>query len=137
MDEKENYEVGYKNPPLHSQFKKGQSGNPRGRRKKEGPTILESLQAELKKSITVTEDGKSRRVTKLDVMIMQMVQRGMKGEIKASTAVFRLLQLREADSSASLPPVLELLRALNTKDEAADAMNSLSDYKKEKEDEQT
>ena len=25
------YKVGYKKPPLHSRFKKGQSGNPRGR----------------------------------------------------------------------------------------------------------
>jgi hypothetical protein len=27
------YEVGYKKPPKHSQFKKGQSGNTKGRRK--------------------------------------------------------------------------------------------------------
>ena len=28
-----NSEVGYKNPPVKSRFRKGQSGNPRGRRK--------------------------------------------------------------------------------------------------------
>jgi hypothetical protein len=28
-----NYPVGYGKPPLHSRFKKGQSGNPAGRRK--------------------------------------------------------------------------------------------------------
>lgn len=27
------YKVGYKKPPVSSQFKKGQSGNPRGRKK--------------------------------------------------------------------------------------------------------
>ena len=26
------YEVGYGRPPVHSRFRKGQSGNPRGRR---------------------------------------------------------------------------------------------------------
>ena len=28
-----NYEIGYKKPPKHSKFKKGQSGNPKGRPK--------------------------------------------------------------------------------------------------------
>jgi hypothetical protein len=27
------YEVGYRKPPVHTRFKKGQSGNPRGRKK--------------------------------------------------------------------------------------------------------
>lgn len=31
---KEVYKVGYKKPPKSGQFKKGQSGNPRGRKKK-------------------------------------------------------------------------------------------------------
>ena len=29
----DDYAVGYKKPPLHTRFKKGQSGNPRGRPK--------------------------------------------------------------------------------------------------------
>lgn len=33
---KEDYQVGYRKPPTATRFKKGKSGNPSGRRKKEG-----------------------------------------------------------------------------------------------------
>src|SRR5258707_1089296 len=42
----EDAEVGYKHPPLNSQFRKGQSGNPRGRRKGQrnvAPVVTEIL----------------------------------------------------------------------------------------------
>ena len=32
-DDQPDYKVGYKKPPLHTRFQKGQSGNPRGRPK--------------------------------------------------------------------------------------------------------
>jgi hypothetical protein len=34
MPHEPSYEVGYKKPPLHARFKKGQSGNPRARPKR-------------------------------------------------------------------------------------------------------
>jgi hypothetical protein len=33
IEEPPHYPVGYRKPPVHSRFKKGQSGNPRGRPK--------------------------------------------------------------------------------------------------------
>ena len=35
VEEAEQYSVGYGKPPVHSRFKKGQSGNPKGRPKGE------------------------------------------------------------------------------------------------------
>ena len=47
---KDNYDVGYKKPPKNTQFKPGQSGNPKGRPKK--PTnIHEALIDNLGKKI--------------------------------------------------------------------------------------
>ncbi len=49
--------VGYKSPPKHSRFKKGQSGNPGGRRRMKAGTIRDALECQLGK--TFTETGKT------------------------------------------------------------------------------
>ena len=55
------YEVGYKKPPVSGQFKKGQSGNPKGRKKKVIPkTIMEALRLAFIKEITITNEKGSR-----------------------------------------------------------------------------
>jgi uncharacterized protein YbaP (TraB family) len=50
---KRDYEVGRGKPPVHSRFKKGQSGNPRGRPAK---NLAALLAAALNETVTVTED---------------------------------------------------------------------------------
>ncbi|WP_445949374.1 DUF5681 domain-containing protein, partial [Sphingorhabdus sp.] len=48
--------VGYGNPPKHSQFKKGQSGHPKGRPR--GKRNMASLVAEvLAQKVTITANG--------------------------------------------------------------------------------
>ena len=46
------YAANYREPPLHTRFKKGQSGNPRGRPAKNLPALLA---AALNEKVTVTE----------------------------------------------------------------------------------
>lgn len=46
--------VGYGRPPKHTQFKKGQSGNPNGRRRKH-LSERDIVEAELRKYVFVTE----------------------------------------------------------------------------------
>ena len=43
MADSDNYEVGYGRPPKANQFKKGQSGNRGGRRRKSGPIKIDAL----------------------------------------------------------------------------------------------
>lgn len=74
--------VGNKSPPKHSQFKKGVSGNPRGRPK--GALGLKTLlAAELKSSIKIQEGGKTKTVTKQQAMVKQFVGKALKGDDKA------------------------------------------------------
>jgi len=55
---KREYAANYRKPPLHTRFKKGQSGNPRGRPKKNLPALLV---AALNEPVFVTINGERAR----------------------------------------------------------------------------
>jgi len=60
-DSKSGYKVGPGRPPLHTRFKKGQSGNPGGRSTKSVPALLADA---LNETVVVTIDGRRRTITK-------------------------------------------------------------------------
>src|ERR1700761_3366019 len=85
VDDNENkgYEVGYKKPPKQHQFRKGQSGNPRGFRPKEKKNIHQALMDELMTKITVTEGGKVHKITKMDALFKSALAKAIKtGDFK-------------------------------------------------------
>jgi len=84
-DNNRNYEVGYRKPPKNTQFKKGVSGNPKGRPKKVLDFDQELLR-EAKSLITINEGGRRRRISKHVAVIKQMMNNAMKG----STAGLRM-----------------------------------------------
>jgi Family of unknown function (DUF5681) len=92
--------VGYKQPPAHSQFRPGRSGNPRGRPKRQ-PSLHEDLALELAGTIRVNEDGKPKLVTKQRAMIMAIVAAAVAGEMRAVTAVIGLRARQEQTDSGS------------------------------------
>jgi Family of unknown function (DUF5681) len=79
-----NYEVGYGRPPKATQWKKGQSGNRKGRPKgaKNFNSILHNT---LTRPIKVREGGKIRTVSFLEAMILKFSEDAMKGDPKAAT----------------------------------------------------
>jgi len=74
----DDYEIGYRKPPKHGQFRKGISGNPRGR-PKAATNIRAAVLRELNTRITITENGRQLRVLKQDVIAKQAVNGAMKG----------------------------------------------------------
>jgi hypothetical protein len=65
-DTEGDYEVGPGKPPLHTRFKKGQSGNPLGRHAQNLPALLV---AALNQPVAVTENGRRRQVAKREAVI--------------------------------------------------------------------
>jgi hypothetical protein len=78
--------VGYKRPPKGTQFKSGQSGNPKGR-KKNVPNFKTDLTAELRQPIVVRENGRERRITKQQAFIKALMALAIKGDIRAINAI--------------------------------------------------
>jgi hypothetical protein len=60
------YKVGYGKPPRRNQFPKGQSGNPKGR-PRHSKNVATLAREALYAQVEVTENGRRRRVSKLEV----------------------------------------------------------------------
>lgn len=87
----EQNESGYGRPPKHSQFKKGQSGNPRGRPK--GATSFKAdLAAELQEKLALTENGKERKITKQRAFIKTLTAAAIKKDIRAVNALLACMR---------------------------------------------
>jgi hypothetical protein len=95
---KDKYIVGYKNPPQHTQFKPGQSGNPKGR-PKDTKNLRTDLGEELAEKITVTEGGQQLVISKQRAMLKSLMAKSIKGETAAARALINLIVgLEMADS---------------------------------------
>ena len=86
--------VGYCNPPEHSRFKKGQSGNPRGRPKGtlNMATVLERA---LREKVVINENGRQKMITKLEAAIKQVTNKAASGELKALQLLATLVRSAE------------------------------------------
>lgn len=81
-DDIKDYEIGYGKPPTNTQFKKGQSGNAKGRPKglKNLSTILAN---ELNVAVQVTKQGKRTKTKKKELIIAQLTNQAASGNLKA------------------------------------------------------
>lgn len=102
------YRVGYRSPPKTTQFKKGESGNPKGRPK--GSRGLQTIMVEeLKSNVTIHENGRSKTVKKGEVIVKQMVNKAMAGDHKAAHLVLGVSQQHEYQESLKESSVMETL----------------------------
>ena len=85
------YEVGYGKPPKATQFKKGQSGNPKGRKKAQSIEDLRVvLEDSLDEPIEVRQGGRVQTTTKLEAMFQAQLSDALKGKPKAVRRLFEL-----------------------------------------------
>jgi len=103
----ENYEIGYKKPPTNSQFKPGQSGNRKGR-PKDGKNTYIMLTEVLDQRISIKENGRDLRIPKKLAMIMQLVNKAVKGDVKAINSLLPhmlMADVKEEDKNKILASI--------------------------------
>lgn len=90
MANTEKYRVGYCKPSPDAQFKSGQSGNPKGRPKgcKNTMTLLQDI---LDGKITIVENGKKMKLSRRSVILRQVINAALKGDLKALSMILPLM----------------------------------------------
>jgi hypothetical protein len=101
-EDEQDYKVGYKKPPLHTRFKKGQSGNPRGR-PRGAKNFSSVLNDALNERVVVTENGTSRKISKRELGIRQLVNKFAMAEAQATKMLLGLMLERERLVAAAPP----------------------------------
>jgi hypothetical protein len=74
--------VGYGRPPRQHQFPKGKSGNPRGR-PKGAKGLRAELLAAINEPVTITVNGKPKRMRTLSLVLKSLATQAAKGKIGA------------------------------------------------------
>ena len=82
--------VGYGKPPVSTRFKKGQSGNPRGRPRNRHRDIPHDTV--LGQMVTVREEGCARRVTAAEAFLLQLTQKGLAGDNAAARSSLEAIE---------------------------------------------
>ena len=104
--------VGYGRPPVHTRFKPGQSGNPRGR-KKGTLNFATDLKRTLEAPITLTDPGKKpRKVSTQTAVLLRLREKALKGDARA---LDRLLELARIFHTG---PISEPTTAISSDDQA-------------------
>lgn len=108
----------YNDPPAHSRWRKGQSGNPSGRPKGSG-NFLKDLSVVLGETVVITEGGRQKRITKRRALIKSLLASALKGDVRAAQLMMTWAAAEGADehgTKGALPPLgpgdLRILKSL-------------------------
>jgi hypothetical protein len=104
--------IGYKNPPKHTQFKKGQSGNPSGRPKKDF-SIADYVKKISKRKVKISVGGKTRTVTYGEALLEKHFGLAANGNPKSTVITLNYLEGTETDRNDGLPKLIEQFEAIH------------------------
>ena len=104
---KNDYDVGFGKPPKTSRFKKGKSGNPKGR-PKGSRNIKTDLTDALNQKVSIQEGGSVKKVSKRKAIVLAQIAKAMKGDHRSAALVMAwhqtYLQEEEPQTEEGLSP---------------------------------
>jgi hypothetical protein len=101
------YEVGYKKPPRHSQFKPGNRANPHGRGKRKVRREAEIVNDIMTGLVEYREDGKLKRAPRIELMIKCYGAKALNGDVAAAELLLRIRENFEGHRAIE-PAVIRL-----------------------------
>jgi hypothetical protein len=96
--DKPDYEIGWGKPPRANRYKPGESGNKNGR-PPSSKTVAKVMEKELKKRIRIRENGKSKTITKLEAILLQVINKAASGDRAMVQLILQHLKEAEAKTS--------------------------------------
>ena len=96
--------LGYGKPPKTTQFKKGVSGNPKGR-PRGSLNIATAFTKALREKVVINEHGQRKTVTKLEAALKQLVNKAASGDLRALAQLVALAQ--DAEAKQNVPGMQE------------------------------
>ncbi len=111
------YEVGYGKPPKHTQFKKDQSGNPKGR-PKGSRNFSTDVKDTLKEPVRLTKGGKRKTVSTQHATLLRLREKALSGDARALDRMIELARTYNDEDIAQAAAELsstdaEILEAYN------------------------
>lgn len=134
----DDYEVGYGKPPKSTRFKKGQSGNPRGRPKKLAPSVAGQVSRLMREQYSARVNGELVSMTGEEMIARRLMEKALKGDPKAFEKVHQLANQHQADieristiEQTTKPLVIELVHARIPEEECYKKPGERIHYSKE------
>jgi hypothetical protein len=95
------------NPPKHSRFKKGVSGNPKGRPKRRKGQLVSEIVGEVQNTPTAyREGGRTKLASRLKLILKKLVNAALGGDPKSADDLFTLRTQAERNNGAKIEKVI-------------------------------
>ena len=94
--------IGYGNPPDATKFKRGVSGNPKGRPKREPTALGEIVRNALNSPVRYLEKGRAKTTTLRELTLKLLIERAAKGELAAAEHVLKVRAQAKRDGEVGI-----------------------------------
>lgn len=95
--------VGYGRPPSHSRFRKGRSGNPKGRPR--GSRKQPPHEWLLGRMVTIREGGIEKKVTLAEAVVLKAAREGLEGDVIMARETLSMIPDTEGDDADKPEPM--------------------------------